>query len=222
MMEGPPSGKKYVVASAVLQELHECAPKDHFTLAWVLSHLDSQSFGLVLFLLGIAAIVPGICTFAGLLLVISAAQMVVGRSAPFFPRWIAVRPLSSRHLDGVVIRTITALRLIEKVIYPRWPMPAELTKRVVGFAVMILSVRLLVVPLPLSNIVPALVIALIALAYLEDDRLSLLIALIAGLAILVIDLEVARKIIHWANPGSLLGAAHVATVELGGFSARLC
>jgi hypothetical protein len=218
--ESAPSGKKYVVASAVLQELHECAPKDHFTLAWVLSRLDSQSFGLVLFLLGIAAIVPGISMFAGLLLVISAGQMIVGRSAPFFPRWIAVRPLPARPVDGIVIRTIAALRFIEKAIYPRWPMPAETTKRIVGLAVMILSVRLLVVPLPLSNIVPALVIALISLAYLESDGLSLLISLIAGLTILVIDLEIAQEIIHWANPA--LGEAPIAAMRLSGFSTWLC
>jgi len=168
-------------------------------LAWVLNHLDRQSFGLLLFLLGIAAIVPGISMFAGVLIVMSAGQMIVGRNAPFFPRWIAARPLPARHVDGVVIRTIAALRFIEKAIYPRWTMPAQLTKRVVGVAVLSLSVRLLVVPLPLSNIVPALVIALISLAYLEDDSLSLLISLIGGLAIFVTDLEVAREIVHWAN-----------------------
>lgn len=59
------------------------------------------------------------------------------------------------------------------MIHPRWPTPHEATKRVVDIAVLILSVAVVFTPIPLSNIPPALVIALISLAYLEDDGLLL-------------------------------------------------
>jgi len=66
----------------------------------------------------------------------------------------------------------------EKVVYPRWPAPFEPTKRLVGAVVLILSASLVFVPIPLSNVIPAPVIALISLAYLEEDGLMLLIALL--------------------------------------------
>ena len=58
----------------------------------------------------------------------------------------------------------------------------------VGTVVMLLSIVLVLAPIPLSNIVPALVIALISLAYLEEDGLALSIALLAALVVLTVAL----------------------------------
>jgi exopolysaccharide synthesis protein ExoD len=67
--------------------------------------------------------------FRGLLLLIPAVQMLAGRSAPIFPRWIADRPLPTKHLGTVVVRAISVLKYLEKVVRPRFPTPPELTKR---------------------------------------------------------------------------------------------
>jgi len=63
-------------------------------------------------------------------------------------------------------------------------------KRLVGAVIVILNATLLFTPLPLSNIVPALVIALISLAYLEEDGLLLSIAMVAAIIVLAIELAV--------------------------------
>jgi hypothetical protein len=80
------------------------------------------------------------------------------------------------------------LRYLEKAIHPRWPTPFEATKRLVGIVVVILNTTLVFTPIPLSNVVPALVIALIALAYLEEDGLLLSIALLAAVLVVAIEL----------------------------------
>jgi hypothetical protein len=80
------------------------------------------------------------------------------------------------------------LRYLEKVIHPRWPTPLETTKRLVGAVVVMLNTTLLFTPLPLSNVVPALVIALISLAYLEEDGLLLSIGLLAAVLVLTVAL----------------------------------
>jgi len=66
---------------------------------------------------------------------------------------------------------------------PRWHTPLQATKRLVGAVVVILSATLVFSPIPLSNVLPALVIVLISLAYLEEDGLLLLIALLAALIV---------------------------------------
>jgi hypothetical protein len=68
---------------------------------------------------------------------------------------------------------------LEKFIHPRWPTPLKAAKRLVGAVVMLLGIVMVLAPIPLSNVVPALVIALISLAYLEEDGLALTIALLA-------------------------------------------
>jgi hypothetical protein len=52
----------------------------------------------------------------------------------------------------------------------------------------ILNTTLVFTPIPLSNVVPALVIALISLAYLEEDGVLLSIALLAAIVVLTIEL----------------------------------
>ena len=73
------------------------------------------------------------------------------------------------------------------MIHPRWPTPFEATKRVVGAVVVILSVTLVFMPIPLSNVVPAPVIALISLAYLEEDGLLLSIAPLDAVIVLTVE-----------------------------------
>jgi hypothetical protein len=82
------------------------------------------------------------------------------------------------------------LRYFEKVIHPRWPTPLEATKRLVGAVVVILNITLMFTPIPLSNVVPALVIVLISLAYLEEDGLLLSIALLAAVVLVTFELAV--------------------------------
>jgi hypothetical protein len=172
----------------LLQRLHDEAPPDHFTLGWLMGSLHKRGFGLILLLLALVAIAPGISIVAGLLLMIPAFQMIAGQPAPIFPRRISVRPLPTRHLAALVQRAVPVLRYLEKFIHPRWPTPLDATKRLVGAIVVVLNITLLFTPVPLSNAVPALVIALISLAYLEEDGILLAIALLASVIVLAVEL----------------------------------
>jgi hypothetical protein len=96
------------------------------------------------------------------------------------------------------------LKYLEKVVRPRCPTPPELTKRVVGIFVVLLSARLLLMPIPLSNILPAILIALISLGYLEEDGVLLWISLLAALVVLAVDLRLVWDILHGAKPMRLL------------------
>jgi hypothetical protein len=88
------------------------------------------------------------------------------------------------------------LRYLEKAVYPRRPTTPEATKRVVGIAGLMLSARLILTPFPLSNILPALIIALISLAYTEEDGLVLSISLLVGFIIIAVDLAMVWEISH--------------------------
>ena len=91
---------------------------------------------------------------------------------------------SRRHLAALAQRSVPVLRYLEKAVHPRWHTPIEATKRLVGAVVVLLSATLMFIPIPLSNVVPALLIALISLAYLEEAPLS--IALLAAIIVLTV------------------------------------
>ena len=181
-----PETRVLAPASAVLQGLLDDTPAGQFTLAWLLGHLHRRSFGFIMLLLALVAMLPGISYVAGLLLLVPALEMIANRVAPFFPRRIAAHPLPTRHLDRVLSRAIPVLRYLERAIRPRWHMPLEVTKRMVGVVVLLLTVLLLLAPVPMIQVVPALVIVMISLAYLEEDGVLLSIALLIAVALLAI------------------------------------
>lgn len=172
--------------SVVLQQLLDEAQSDHVTLRWLLGRLRKRSYGMIMLVVALLATVPGVCIVAGLLLMIPAFEMICGQPAPRFPRRIADRPLPTRHLAALLRRAIPALKYLERLTHPRWHAVLETAKRPVGAVVMTLSTVVVFAPIPLTNIVPALVIALISLAYLEEDGLVLSISLCAALVVLTV------------------------------------
>jgi hypothetical protein len=210
----PDSEPRLVTGSALLQELHDGVPPGQFTLQWLVSRLHKQSFPAIIFLLAIVAVIPGVSLIAGLLLLVPTVQMIAGQLAPTFPRRIATRPLSTDKLNACLRRIIPILKVVEVAIHPRWPRAVTVPKRIVGLVILLLAVRLLVVPIPLSNMLPAALISLIALSYLEEDGLMLVLALVIAVAVLALDAKIVQdamrslmKISYGVSPPSLLGRA---------------
>jgi hypothetical protein len=173
--------------SAVLDGLLGEAPAEHVTLDWLIGRLGDRSFGIVLLLLLLAifGLLPGASAVAAVLLMVPAAQMVLARPAPVFPRRVGARRFETRRLAALVRRAVPVLRWLERFIRPRWATPFEATKRAVGGVVLLLGASLLA-PVPLSNVPPALAIMLIAFAYLEEDGVLLCAALAAAVAMLAV------------------------------------
>jgi hypothetical protein len=184
MEQVPPDTKERTPSSRVLEDLLDQAPADQFTLGWLMSALHQRSFGIVILFFGLLATAPIGSTVPGLVLAVVAVQMIVGRREPVFPRFITDRSLPTRYLFRLGGRAVPVLRYLEKAVHPRWPIAFEAAKRSVGVMVLLLTAVLLLTPVPLSNIAPAIVIALISLAYIEEDGLVLCFALLAAVVLI--------------------------------------
>ena len=174
-----------LATSELLDVLLIGAPADRVTLGWLMGSLGNRSFGIVMLVLGLLALLPAASVVAGTVLAIPAFQMIRARRGPVIPRVLASRPFPTRALGRVLRIVVPVLRFLERFIRPRWPTPFETTKRVVG-AVILLLAGLLLAPVPLSNVPPALVIASIAIAYLEEDGVLLCITLVAAALLLAV------------------------------------
>jgi hypothetical protein len=130
--------------------------------------------------LGLLATTPVGSTVPGLILAVMAVQLIVGRSKPAFPHFIMTRRLPTRQLLRLGGLAMHVLKYLEKVVHPRWPRVFEAAKRAVGVMVLLLTLVLLLTPVPLSNVAPAMVISLISLAYVEEDGLLLSVGFLAA------------------------------------------
>jgi hypothetical protein len=180
--ETPPP---YVPTSDHLAGLLDAAEGSEVTVGWLIEQLGARSFGLTLFIMAVIALVPGASTVVGVLIAWPAIQMILGHRVPVLPGLFMRRKISVDRLARAVRFAVPRLRWLERLFRPRWPMGLWATERVTGLLMLLLGVTL-ISPFPFSHLIPAAVIMLLALAYLEEDGIALLIALVAALASLTI------------------------------------
>ena len=184
MQDIPAERKKRGPSSLVLQEVIRQAPEEYVTVGWLTSTLRRHSFGIIILCLGLLATTPVGSTVPGLILAVIAMQLIVGRAEPVFPHFIMTRRLPTKQLLRLGDRAIHVLKYLEKAVHPRWPMTFEVAKHAVGVMVLLLAVVLLLTPVPLSNVAPAMVISLISLAYVEEDGFVLSAAFLAAITLI--------------------------------------
>jgi hypothetical protein len=184
MQDIPIDTRKRGPSSRVLQEVIRQAPAEYVTVGWLTSTLHRDSFGIVMLCLGVLATTPVGSTVPGLILAVMAVQLIVGRGKPAFPHFIMTRRLPTEQLLRLGDRAIHVLKYLEKAVHPRWPMTFEVAKRAVGVVVLLLTVILLLTPVPLSNVAPAMVISLISLAYIEEHGLLLSVGFLAAIILI--------------------------------------
>jgi hypothetical protein len=169
--------------SQQLDRLVAEAEGDSVTLAWVLGRLHERAFGLFLLVLALPCCIPflyGVPQIVALPLLFIAAQMVLGRSAPWLPRRLGERQVATASLAALARRAEPWLRRIEAVSRPRL---AALTRRpldqLVGLALLAFSASILV-PLPGTNTVPGIGVAIIAIGLLQRDGILVVLGMIIG------------------------------------------
>lgn len=152
--------------------------------------------------MAIFALMPGTSTLVGVLIAWPAIQLVLGHRKVLLPRRLARRELAVERLARVIAVVVPRLAWMEKLIRPRSPALFEMTRRMTGTAVLLLGLTL-IVPMPFSQVVPALIIMVLALAYLEEDGLALLLGLFAALCSLaVMGATVWGETIDWIDPAT--------------------
>jgi hypothetical protein len=172
------------------------------SIAWLMAQLGRRSFGLTLLIMAVLGFLPGVSTVAGLLVAWLAVQMMLGHEAAVLPRLVARRSIAVERLARVIGIAAPWLAWLERLVRPRWPLLFQTTERLTGIMMLLLGLSMLL-PVPFSQIVPAPVIMLLALAYLEEDGIALLVALIAALAALSITAATlwgTVETIDWLDP----------------------
>ena len=189
--------KLQVHTSILLTRLIVEAPQDTVDLDWLLGHLQHRAFGLLLFILAIAILVPGLGTLSSVVIVFHAVEMMLARDRPMLPRFLTRRSFATQRFTKWAERALPLLRCVERVSRSRWHTPEVATKRAVGLLVLLLA-ALGIWPLPLINVVPAATIALLAIAYLQEDGLLLAISFVIGISSLLV-----FGFLVWKSAGAL-------------------
>lgn len=164
-------------ASLVLARIGETAPGPRIALGSLIDALGERTFGLVMLVLALPCAVPflyGVPQIVSVPMLFFAAQMLIGRKALWLPEGLRARSFATADYAGMIARARPWLERLERLARPRIAVLAQPPfDRLVGLAMLIASLSV-AVPLPLTNTVPGIGIAVLALGLIERDGLLIL------------------------------------------------
>jgi hypothetical protein len=152
--------------------------------------LHARAWGGLLFIfaaINVLPLPPGTSAFFALPILIISAQMVFGRTSPWFPALIDRRGVKKQELERLISKMGWLEARVERVFKPRLPsLTGPTATRIIGLACFLLAL-VAAIPVPLFHIAPAGAVVLFGLALIYRDGALVIVAAAAGVLSLVID-----------------------------------
>lgn len=170
---------------AALRVIADEAPAIGMTLHDFTQALGERAFGLLLFALSLPVCIPllyGIPQIVALPMMAIALQMAIGRPEPWMPRRLGERVLSKESLQQMAAGADKYFGWIERIARPQLLLFSGPTaERLVG-AIFILFIASILIPLPATNTVPGIGIAIASIGLITRDGLLVIAGLTIGTA----------------------------------------
>ncbi|MEM1313445.1 MAG: exopolysaccharide biosynthesis protein [Pseudomonadota bacterium] len=178
-----PRGAELTAHDAADREAPDRETPGSVSLGWILDSLHERAFGLFLLILALPCCIPflyGVPQAVALPMAFVSAQITAGRRAPWLTERLRARQVPAARLDELARRAAPWLRRVEAVSRPRL---AALTRppadRIIGLALLLFSASILV-PLPGTNTVPGIAVAVVAMGLLQRDGALAAIGVVLG------------------------------------------
>lgn len=186
--------KKRPRFSRILEGLAGDPTRQRVSVGDIIAAMGDRAFGALMLVFALPNAIPtppGTSAILGAPLVFLAAQMMFGRR-PWLPQFIANRSMARQDFATLVGRLGPWLSRAEKLLRPRLStLTLPPMEYLIGFVCLILSL-VLVLPIPLGNMLPAIAISIFAFGVLERDGVWT----IAGLIMSAVSLFVAAGVVY--------------------------
>lgn len=157
---------------AVTRTLADAAGPDGLSIRDIVDRLDERAIGLAILVMAIPCLVPGLYgppQILGIPIILLAGQLLFGRRELWLPDRIMTRRVAGSWLKGMADFAERRLSWLERLAGPRLtPLTTGMGERFAG-AMMIVA-TLCILP-PITNTVPSIALALLAVGILERDGL---------------------------------------------------
>jgi hypothetical protein len=173
--------------SALLSDL-----KDNFhgqedvSVAQILEAFHERGFGFLIFIFALPAALPlpavGLGTILALPLLFLTAQQAMLRHTIWLPERIKSRSFKRTTISGAVDVALPWMRRIERLVRPRLGfVTSGFFSRIIGVFGFLMTLVVLF-PIPMTNTVPSMSIAIMAVGVMMRDGLAVILGVVVGLA----------------------------------------
>lgn len=184
----PDGDRKPRRLSDILQDIADAptTPDERISLGHLIEGFGNRAFGALLFIFAVPVAlpiaIPGISAVLGAPLLFLSWQLMRGHEQPWLPQVMRRRSFLRVDFARMLLRVLPSIRRVERLVGPRliW-LTNRRGEQVIGLFAFVLAV-VLFLPIPFGNTVPALAIAIMALAVLERDGLAAIAGTVVGFA----------------------------------------
>ena len=177
------------LSKRLAQIVEEHGP-DRLTFTELAGKLHSRAWGGLLFIfaaINVLPLPPGTSAFFALPILIVSAQMVFGRSSPWFPGRIDRRGVTKHELKRLIGKIDWLELRVERLFKPRLArLTGPTAARVIGLVCFLLAL-VAAIPVPLFHVAPAAAIVLFGLALIYRDGALVIAATVAAVLSIVVD-----------------------------------
>lgn len=172
--------------SDVLIELKDRLPEEKVCTFDLLEALHERGFGFLLFIFALPAALPlpglGINVIIALPLLFLTVQQAMGRHSIWIPEKIKYKSISSAKFGAMLDKSLPLVKKVEFFVRPRLGFITQgIFSVLIGIFGLIMTLSICI-PLPLTNTVPAMGIALMAIGVIMRDGLAVIAGAVLGLA----------------------------------------
>ncbi|MCK5284394.1 MAG: exopolysaccharide biosynthesis protein [Alphaproteobacteria bacterium] len=171
--------------SDVLNDLVQNLQGEHMSINDLIESLHERGFGFLLLILALPMAIPlpvppGINILLASPLIILTAQQAIGRKNIWMPETIRKKSITRRKLETIINASIPWIQRLEIIIKPRLGgITHGYFSNAIGALGFIMALTICI-PIPLTNTIPSLGIALMAIGVIMRDGLAVIVGALTG------------------------------------------
>jgi len=158
---------------------------DSLSVAQLVERVGDRGFGLLLLVLALPSALPvpaaGYSVPFGMLLVVLALQMLLGKTRPVFPKRLEQLTLSRSTAEKLLKGTAWIFKRLEWIVRPRMRWVGQRGGLTLMGGLVLAMAILMMIPIPMTNTFPAFVIFLIGVGLTEEDGFFAMGACLVGI-----------------------------------------
>ena len=181
-------------------------PNAPVTLNEILEIAGERTFGFLFVLLSLPSALPipapGYSVPFGIVMLLLAVQLIAGSEQPWLPEKFRKKGFERKQVQGLLRKGIPWLQKIELVARPRLTpvCTSRVGRTIIGCAIALMSISMMI-PIPLTNTLPAIGIFVTGFGLLDDDGAISL----AGLTICAMGAALSGTILYWVAKLGFVG-----------------
>jgi hypothetical protein len=173
-----------IVTTQIIEDVVNRSVADRIPIKDLITSMESTGFGLVMMIFSLAGIIPLPPPFPSLIsipTVLFSLQMMLGYKSPKLPQRFARLTVKRSVLAMLVQKSSPYIRKIEAILRPRLIfMTSKKVERIVGVFFFLFS-SFILLPIPLSNFIPAIGIFIASFGLLGRDGLVTILGILVGI-----------------------------------------